>query len=144
MANSPKKFQVGEMFSIHTIVRIVENPEYRGRDDWYLCRCGGCGIHNEMSTSALYSARQRNSGRCPSCPPGIAPRKQTSCGDHCPTCYDLPHRRPRSKKCRCGKRYEPDAFTATEQDAHACANLWLYASQLLGADGFAGLEDWIT
>jgi hypothetical protein len=135
VANSPRRFEIGEVFAIHTVAREIEKPKYAGRDRWYLCECGGCGVHNEMSTSALISAKQRNSNRCASCPPGIAPKKKHDCGDHCPTCYDLPHRRPQSKPCKCGERYADDAFCATVEDADACANLWTYAASVMG-DGY--------
>jgi len=143
VSNSPRRLEAGEEFAIHTVIRETERLGYTGRDRRYLCECGSCGAYNEISTSALISARQRNSNRCASCPPGIAPKKKHDCGDHCSTCYDLPHRRPLSKPCKCGKQYEPDTFTATAEDAHACADLWQYASRELGPDSFAGLEDWL-
>lgn len=140
------RFEVGSthgaqvVLSLHDVVRTEDGKSINR----YTCKCEKCGTVRAFTEGGLVIAGQRNGKRCRECPRNVNSNKNYECGDHCPTCYDLPHRRPKSKKCKCGKQYEPDTFTATEQDAHACANLWVYASQLLGADGFAGLEDWIT
>lgn len=164
MASSGHKFKTGKRIGCRVIVGVAPDRLVPSRNPFvsraYSCRCTRCGSVSEMLEHALGMAHTAKSKTCAGCfnisdsaahyrlthdgqhRPGGA-QKSTSKPFECETCYDLPHRRPKTKPCKCGKRYEPDTFAATDEDAHACANLWLYASRELGPDAFSGLIEWL-
>ena len=136
-ANNPERlFQKGDVAGTQLVLSPRGNQPCAGGQSQfsYMCQCTRCGYVARKSEPALVSYVETDSKSCGHC---------ICVGNHCPECYDLPHRRPQSKPCKCGKRYEPDTFEATELDAHACADLWLYAARELGPDSFAGIVDWL-
>ena len=139
------KFEVDSVHGTQSVVSVdCHRHSHSGRvDNVYTCRCLKCGAIGQITEGGLIMASRGKGKRCKMCPKSVNTNAHNDCGDHCPGCYDLPHRRPQSKPCKCGKRYEPDTFTATVEDAHACADLWQYASRELGPDSFAGIVDWL-
>jgi len=138
-------FEIGSVHGTQMVIQPRgERISKSGRKDrLYLCRCVKCESVSVISECGLRIADHGNSKRCRSCDKSVNVQKKSDCRHHCPKCYDLPHRRPQSKPCKCGERYEPDTFEATELDAHACADLWQYAARELGPDSFAGIVDWL-
>lgn len=145
MASPNRRFKIGDVCGTQEVVSVSgSRSSASGRvDNLYLCRCAKCGATKEVTECGLIIASRGNGKRCALCSKSVNASAHRDHGDHCPTCYDLPHRRPKTKPCKCGNLYSPDTFVATSDDAHACANLWLYASRELGPDAFSGLIEWL-
>jgi hypothetical protein len=151
--NRPRKYSVGDEIAVYVILSMGSDEPNEDTNRWsknYFCQCSRCGAILVIEESGLSKIARLQRNRCAVCDemsddvararPGVSIRAKPF---ECTTCYDLTHRRPQSKPCKCGKRYEPDTFEATELDAHACADLWQYAARELGPDSFAGIVDWL-
>lgn len=97
---------------------VLEDAKWNAPKVLVRCAVTGKTLHLAGHTLAMH--RRGVSKTCPLCNQRqkvwhVGEASNTN-GRHCAQCADLPHRRPKIGKCKCGKRFEAQAIAIDLDD----------------------------
>ena len=119
-AQSPTGVQSCAFSKGDTVGHLIVMVDAKWRTQRLKCKCSTTGKTIIISPHTLRNHRYGVSRTCPACNKRQKvwrkPDELDSAGKFCRICYGMPHRRPISKRCACGEKWEPETIAIDLND----------------------------